>query len=151
MSWDKRALPGDVVHYPGRQEVEYYLYTPGKHGERIAEILKKGKVPALRCPDGTLILPPKTFCPETLEEGEVVEAEGPFILALYTIVYEDGYGRRLEEPVVIGFITMPGARGGLLGRVKAPLDALQPGIPVKPVFREEREGSLYDILYWEPA
>ncbi len=152
MSWDKRSLPGDVVHFPGRQEVEYYLYTPGIHGLEAARLLREGRVPGMRCPDGRLVLPPKTYCPDTLEEGEVVEVEGPFILALYTVVREDFYGRRLEEPQIVGFITVPGAEGGYIGVVKADPDELAPGVRVRPVFRppEERTGAFTDIAYWEP-
>jgi len=153
VSWDKRAFPGDYVHYPGKMEVEYYLYTPGLHGAKAAELLKQGRVPGMLCPDGRVFMPPKTFCPDTLEEGEVVEVEGPFTLTLYTVVRESPAGEPLDEPVILGFITSPGVIGGYFGVVKADPDAVAPGIVVKPVFKPEaeRRGGFDDIAYWEPV
>ncbi len=153
MSWWKRALPGDLVHFPGSQEVDHYLYTPGLHGLKAAELLKAGKVPGMLCGD-QLILPPKTFCPdERLSEGEVVEVEGPFIAALVTVIREDFYGRKLEEPQVLAFITAQGAIGGYIGVVKASPGDVYPGMRVRPVFRpeEERTGAITDIAFWEPV
>ncbi len=150
MSWDKRIFPGETLHYPGRMEVEYYLYTPGIHGLEAAKLLKEGKVPGMRCPDGRLFMPPKTFCPDTLEEAEIVEVEGPFILSLYTVVRESLRGERLGESVVLGFITSPGVIGGYIGVVKGPEEKIRPGIVVRPVFRPEHErtGAFTDIAYW---
>ncbi|MCE4601129.1 MAG: Zn-ribbon domain-containing OB-fold protein [Desulfurococcales archaeon] len=153
MSWDKRALPGDVIHYPGKQETEYYLYTPGIHGREMAEFLKRGKVPGMLCGD-QLLLPPKTFCPDAeLSKGDVIEVTGPFTVALVTVVYEDFYGNKLEEPQVLGLITVPGAVGGYLGVINADPDSVYPGMKVRPVFKkeEERTGAITDIMYWEPV
>lgn len=153
MSWWKRGDPEGVVHFPGKMEVEYYLYTPGIHGLEAAELLKKGKVPGMLCGDQVFI-PPKTFCPdEEMSKGEVIELEGPFIAALVTVIYKDLYGNDLEEPQVLGLITVPGAVGGILGRIRVDPDDAYPGMEVKPVFREEKErtGSFSDILYWEPV
>ncbi len=152
VSWDKRVLPGDIIHYPGKQEADYYLYPPGIHGKEAAELLKKGKVPGMLCGD-QLFLPPKTFCPdEEMSEGTVVEVEGPFLAALVTVIYEDFYGRSLEEPQVLGLITVPGAVGGYLGVIKADPEMVFPGMRVKPIFKkeEERTGAITDILYWVP-
>lgn len=153
MSWDKRALPGDIIHYPGKQEPDYYLYPPGIHGLEAVEILRKGKIPGMLCGD-QLLLPPKTFCPdEEMSRGEVVELEGPYTITLATVIHRDFYGRKLEEPQVLALITVPGAIGGYLGVVKADPDTVYPGMRVKPVFKppEERTGAITDILYWEPV
>ncbi len=152
MAWWKRALPGDLIHFPGKQEVDYYIYTPGLHGVKAAELLKQGKIPGMLCGD-QLILPPKTFCPnENLTEGEVVEVSGPFIAVLVTIIWEDFYGNKLEEPQILGLITAQGAVGGYIGIIKANPDSVYPGMRVKPVFKpkEERTGAITDIEYWEP-
>ncbi len=153
MSWWKRSLPGDIIHFPGKQEVDYYLYTPGLHGLKAVEFFKKGKIPGMLCGD-RLILPPKTFCPDdTMTEGQIVEVEGPFIAALVTVIHEDFYGNKLEEPQVLGLITAQGAIGGYIGVIKAAPDSVYPGVRVKPVFKpeEERTGTIMDIEYWIPV
>ncbi len=153
MSWDKRSLPGDIIHYPGKQEVEYYLYTPGIHGLEMAKLLKEGKVPAMNC-GGQLFMPPKTYCPDPMMSKGTVEAvDGPFIVALVTVIYEDFDGNPLEEPQVLGLITVPGAVGGYLGVIKADPEDVYPGMRVRPVFKpaEERTGAITDIAYWEPV
>jgi len=152
VSWWKRGDPNGVVHFPGKMEVDY-VYTPGLHGLEAAEIFKKGKVPAMLCGE-QLFMPPKTFCPDDeMSRGEVIEVEGPFIAALVTVIYKDVYGDDLEEPDIIAFITVPGAAGGYIGRIKALPEEVYPGMEVRPVFKpeEERTGAITDILYWEPA
>ena len=150
MAWRKPRRLEDAVHYPGRMEVEEYVYTPGIHGLELAKALREGKLLGMKCGD-TIIVPPLTFCPDHTE-GELVEIDGTWRLQYYTVIYETPEGEPLSEPEIIGLVRPEGAQGGLFARIKAGPDKLYPGMPVRPVFKpaEERRGTIEDILYWEP-
>ncbi|MCE4625920.1 MAG: Zn-ribbon domain-containing OB-fold protein [Desulfurococcales archaeon] len=150
MSWWKPRRVEDVILYPGSQEVEEYVYTPGLHGLELAKALKEGKILGMKCGD-KIIVPPLTFCPDHVE-GELVEITGKWRVTLYTVIYEDLEGNRLPEPEILALIRPDGATGGLIHRVKAEPDKIYPGMPVEPVFKpaEERTGSITDILYFTP-
>ena len=152
MAWRKPRSPEDVILYPGTQEVEEYVYTPGKHGLQHAEALKEGKILAMRCGD-TLIVPPLTFCPDGRPAEGLEEVKTQWRVITYTVIHEDVEGRRLEEPEIIAFLRPDGYQGGLFHRVKASLQEIFIGMPVRPVFRpeEERTGTIADIEYFEPV
>ena len=151
--WAKRPhTPG----YPGKMEVEEYVYTPGLHGLEFArKLIEEGKLVATRCGD-TVYLPPTTFCPD-LSEGEVVEVplDQPWIVRTYTVVYRDMWGNRLPEPRIIAVLVPeePGnVEGGLIHYVKADPATVYIGMRVKPRLkpREERKGTIADIEWFEP-
>ena len=152
MAWRKPRSPEDVILYPGTQEVEEYVYTPGKHGLKHAEALREGKILAMRCGD-TLIVPPLTFCPDGSPADSLEEVKGQWRVVTYTVIYEDAEGHPLEEPEIIAFLRPDGYQGGLFHKVKASPGEIYIGMPVRPVFRpvEERRGTIEDILYFEPA
>lgn len=141
--------PRVSVRYPGRMEVEKYVYTPGLHGLELAKALKEGRLIGTRCGD-TIYFPPTTFCPDH-SMGEPVEIKGPWIVEAYTVVREDSSSRRLDKPVVIAYITPLDAEGGLIHYVEASEEEIAPGIEVEPVFAppEKRKGTIRDILYFK--
>ena len=143
---------GDVIHYPGSEEVEKYVYTPGLHGLEFAKALKEGRILGMKCPGGVHV-PPKTYCPDG-SPGELVEVKGPWRIATFTVVYEDIYGNPLPEPQVLALIRPDDARrGGLIHIVKADPDTVYIGMEVKPHWKppEQRTGHITDIEYFEPA
>ncbi len=151
MAW-KRWRIEDVIHYPGSQEVEEYVYTPGLHGLEAAKAFKEGRILGMKCGDGVYV-PPKTYCPDG-REGELVEVKGPWRVVTYTIVYEDFYGNKLEEPQVLALIKPDDAdHGGLIHIVKVDPERIHLGMEVKPHWKppEKREGKITDIEYFEPA
>ncbi|MEB3760593.1 MAG: nucleic acid-binding protein [Desulfurococcales archaeon] len=149
MSWWKPRSHEDVIFYPGRQETEEYVYTPGIHGKQFAEALIKGKILGMKCGD-KFIVPPTTFCPD-FSEGELVEVDTEWTVQYYTEVYRDLYGNQLEEPVVMILVQPLGWEGGLIHYLKPGIKP-EIGLRVRPVFKpeEERRGTIDDILYWEP-
>ena len=151
MSWRKPRRPEDAVHYPGRMEVEEFVYTPGLHGlEQARALVEDGSILGMRCGD-RLIVPPLTFCPDHTR-GELVRVESTWRLHYYTVLYETPEGEPLPEPEIVGLVRPDGFEGGLFARIAADPSRLYPGVPVRPVLRpkEERRGTIEDILYWEP-
>jgi uncharacterized OB-fold protein len=106
----------------------------------------------MRCSDGKVYVPPKTFCPD-YSQGELVEVKGPWRLQHYTVVYEDLYGNRLEKPIVVGVIKPDDADLGMIHIVNVDPSAVRQGMTLRPVFRpkEQRKGTILDIEYFEPA
>jgi uncharacterized OB-fold protein len=61
-------------------------------------------------------------------------------------------GKRLKEPWVLGIVRLDGSDGGLVHFVKeAQAVDLRIGMPMEIVFREERTGSILDILHFRPV
>ncbi len=152
MSWDKHGRLHDIVVWPEREEVDKYVYTPGVHGLELAKALMEGRILGVRCSDGKVYVPPKTFCPD-FQQGELVEVRGPWRVQGYTVVYEDMYGNRLQRPVVVAIVKPDDADVGMIHIVNADPSSVRPGMTVRPVFRpkEERKGTILDIAYFEPA
>ncbi len=148
--WWKKAGPHFPKHYPGRMEVESYIYTPGRHGVEFAKALKEGKILGMKC-GKTVIVPPKTFCPD-FTEGELVEVKGPWRVQYYTVIYETIEGEKLGEPVIVAVVKPDDADTGIIHVVRADPTQLYPGMVVKPVWKppEQRKGLITDIEYWVP-
>lgn len=152
MSWDKKGRLSDIVFWPEREEVDKYVYTPGLHGLELAKALMDGRILGMKCPDGKVYVPPKTFCPD-FSQGELVEVKGPWRVQYYTVVYEDLYGNKLDRPVVVAVIKPDDAANGMIHIVNADPSKVAPGMVVRPVFKpkEQRKGTITDIAYFEPA
>ncbi len=152
MSWDKDWRTSEIIFWPEREEVDKYVYTPGISGQELAKALMDGRVLGIKCKDGQVYVPPKTYCPD-FSQGELVEIRGPWRLLHYTVVYEDLYGNRLQNPIVIGIIKPDDASNGLIHIVNAELERLRPGMELKPVFKpkDQRKGIITDIDHFEPV
>ncbi len=151
MSWDKFWKASSVKHYPGKMEVEKYVYTPGIHGLEMAKALKEGRILGMRCGD-TVYVPPRTFCPDG-ERGELVDVtDEEWIVAAFTVITRDMYGNPVE-PQVVALVRPIDAEGGLFHYINAEPDEVWIGMRVRPVFRPEgeRRGLITDIRYFEPA
>jgi uncharacterized OB-fold protein len=152
MAW-KRWRIEDVIHYPGTQEVEKYVYTPGIHWLEAAKALREGGILGMKCPDGSVYVPPKTYCPDG-SPGELVEIQGPWRVLTFTVIYEDLYGEKLPEPQVIALVRPDDASGGgLVHILKADPSKIYIGMEVKPHWKpaDKRTGHITDIEYFEPA
>ncbi|MCE4616918.1 MAG: Zn-ribbon domain-containing OB-fold protein [Aeropyrum sp.] len=147
--WGKN--PWGVYKFPGKMEVEKYVYTPGLHGLEMAKALKEGRIVGTKCGE-TVYVPPTTLCPD-FGEGKVVEVSGPWYVDAYTVIRESLEGEKLEEPVVIALLVPEDAEGGLIHYVKAEPEEVFIGMMVEPVFRpaEERKGTITDIMYFRPV
>ncbi|WP_069808061.1 Zn-ribbon domain-containing OB-fold protein [Vulcanisaeta thermophila] len=155
MSHEKLGINKDVRHWLHTIE-QGYRYTAGPIGSKFLEGLRSGKLLAGKCSVcGRLLIPPKAFCQYDFGEvKELVEVAPVGTLRTFTVVYEDSYGNKLPNPVIIGFITFPNTVGGIVHYIiNAKPERLRIGMLVRPVFKPEgeRRGSLTDIVGFEPA
>lgn len=134
----------------------YGQYTYGIAGERFfREIKDKGRLMGTKCEKCELVyLPPRIYCERCFSElVEWLTIPNRGLVHTFTISYVDLDGSRLEEPVIVAFVTFDGVYGGLVHR----LSEVEPekvgiGMPVEIVFKPKakRIGSILDIDYFRP-
>lgn len=133
-----------------------YRYTYGIAAERFfREIKDHGTIKGLRCHKCDVVhMPPSIYCDKCfsrLDEWVDVGTKGS--LYSFTVSYLNRDGSRRSDPNLIGIIKFHGTEGALIHRL-AEIDPseLQIGMPMEAVFKkpEEREGSILDILYFQP-
>jgi uncharacterized protein len=130
-------------------------YTYGLAGERFFRaIQEEGRILGSHCPQCEITyVPGRAFCERCLGElDEWVDVGTQGEVHTFTLVYVDHDGNHLEQPRLVAFIRL--GDGGLihqLGEVEA--DEIFIGMPVEAVFkpRQERQGSILDIVYFRPA
>jgi len=132
-----------------------YTWWLGKILSRFyGEIRDHCKIWGIRCPQcGLVYVPPKENCPKCfVKMNEPVELSDTGLLVTYTIVrYAVPFIQPQEPPYALGIIKLDGADSGithLLGDVD--LNKIKVGMRMKAVFREVREGNLFDIKYFKP-
>lgn len=147
--WD--VFSGKTRFLEDNMNVEKFVYTLGHGYQRFFDGLKEGKIVASRCEEcGVTYLPPRIYCEECLSEiNQFIEINQNGVVLGYTIQNLDKDGNELGEPIIWALIGFEGVRGGIfhkLGEVDP--EEIYIGMPVKPVFKRERKGSINDIKYF---
>ncbi|MBW1923161.1 MAG: Zn-ribbon domain-containing OB-fold protein [Deltaproteobacteria bacterium] len=138
-----------------------YRFSAGPVFERFFEGLKAGKILGNRCPRCERVLvPARTFCPRCyVDMGQWVEVSQEGRLVTWTMSTEPFFGMRTDLPYVAGLIHLDGTNCNfmhLLGGfetmdIEAVRERLKGSVRVRAVWREEREGDMLDIKYFEAA
>ena len=134
-----------------------YAWSAGVAYSKFLEELKNGRIIGRRCGKcERVIVPPRMFCDHCFsatEDWVYVKDTGK--INTYSISYLDADANRISEPIPVAVIDLDGASPNVgllhyLGNVKP--DEVYMDMPVKAVWKppEEREGSMTDILYFEP-
>jgi len=121
-----------------------YVYTAGAVQREALIGLREGRMVA-SCGDGYVSAPATPFAPDgtRLDGTRELAAEGE--LEASTIAHH------LPGAPAYGLIRLDGASHALLHRLGGGAEALGPGARVRAVWREERTGSITDIVHFEPA
>ena len=149
--WD--VFSGMMRFLEDNMNVEKFVYTLGHGYQRFFEGLKEGRIVASRCGEcGITYLPPRIYCEECLSEiNDFVEIKQNGVVLGYTIQNINKNGVELEEKVTWALIGFNGVRGGIFHRLaEVEPDEIYIGMPVKPVFKKDRKGSIKDIEYFKP-
>jgi uncharacterized OB-fold protein len=132
-----------------------FTYDAGAVRSRfLTEIRDNKKLVGIRCPNCNLVyLPPRSICQKCFSNlTEFVEVGQAGTLTTYSIVYRPEPHYPLEPPFVYGIIQLDGVDTGLVHFVnEVDLQDVRVGMRLKPVFKEERVGSILDIKYFKPA
>lgn len=148
---DRIERPEDFRHWFGDMEAQY-VYTSGIAGDKFFTELKKGRILATKCTKcGKVFVPPRMYCEDCFcELSEWVEVPNKGKVDTFTVVHVDRDENRLENPEIWAFIRIEDTDGGFVHRLNVPAEFVTIGMPVKAVFKKEkdREGRITDILYF---
>lgn len=151
---DLEAGTVPVVRY--RPEAEY-AWSAGKAMSRFLAELKEGRFIARRCDSCRRILfPPRMFCEDCYRPTDAwVYVKDSGTIETFSISYLDTDARRIEEPILVGVVSLDGAspRMGLMHYFgEMTKDDIRIGMRVKAVWRppEQRVGSVLDVAYFRP-
>ena len=103
-----------------------------------------------------VLVPPRMFCERCfVATDEWVYVKDTGTVNTFSLSYLDADANRIKDPILVAVIDIDGASPGigilhLLGNVNP--EKIDVGMKVKAVWKppEEREGSVTDILFWEP-
>src|SRR5690606_35095230 len=114
--------------------------------------LREQILPGIRGAGGRVIVPPVEHDPDTAEDlAELVEAGPGGGVATWAGVREPSPQHPVARPLAWALVRPDGADVGFLQAVDAgSIEAMATGMRVRPRWAEEREGSIHDLVCWEP-
>lgn len=131
-----------------------YEYAAGDAGSKFyLELRDNKKIVGIRCPQcNKVYVPPRTTCGSCFGSlDEYVEVKPTGTLVSYTIVHYALPIHPVEPPFVYGIIQLDGADTGLTHLLRGvELENIKIGMRVEAVFKEERQGNIFDIKYFKP-
>jgi uncharacterized OB-fold protein len=132
-----------------------YAYTrsTGPVLGRFLGALRDRRLEGMRTRSGEVLVPPSECDPRTGETlcDDWVEVGPEGEIVAYTFVAAPRPTHPLAEPFAFALVRLDGASTPMLHVVRAPEAALRAGLRVRPVWREERTGSVRDLLAFEPV
>ncbi len=137
-----------------------YAWAAGQALSRFLEELKNGRIVGRRCRNcGKILIPPRMYCEHCFRPtGEWVYVRPVGRIVTAVVSYIAATRERLEKPEVIGIVEFEDAPGsGIFHRLNIDPELVISrkafGMRVKAVWKppKEREGSINDILYFEPV
>lgn len=133
--------------------IEYpFTRTVGRVQSAFLTGLRERMVLGVRRSDGTVLVPPVEYDPDTAEElTELVEVGEEGTVTTWAWEPEPDPRQPLESPFAWALIRLDGADTPMLHVVDAGgPDALATGDRVRIRWKDEREGSITDIACFEP-
>jgi uncharacterized OB-fold protein len=135
------------------QHVIEYTYTrsTGPIIGAFVNGLKDKKIVGIRAGDGRVLVPPQEYDPQTSDAlTELVDVADTGIVATWAWNDEPRLGQPLERPFAWALVKLDGADTGLLAAVDAgDKDKMSTGMRVRARWRNERVGSITDLICFE--
>lgn len=135
-----------------------YKWNPGQSVGRFLTQIREKELIAVRCTKTSKVfLPPQSWSPYgNIKMDRYLPVTGEPTLGAGTIVKNAPWNapEGVEPPYMLAGISFAGVDSDLIHLVVAPepkLKALKPGAKLRAVWKEERTGTMRDILYFEPA
>lgn len=153
----KEIDSGDVTSTRYRPDAKF-AWAAGEAMSRFLDELKNGRLIGRECRRCDRVLfPPRMFCEECFRPTDAwVYVRDTGTIQTYSVSYLDTDARRIEEPILVGVVSVDGAseKMGMMHYFgEMTKDAIHIGMRVRAVWRppEERVGSVLDIRYWRPV
>jgi uncharacterized OB-fold protein len=121
-----------------------YVYTAGAVQRDALNGLREGRLIASQG-DGYVSVPASPFAPDGTHLRDTRELVPEGVLEASTVAHH------LPGAPAFGLIRLDGASHALLHHLSDGAERLDPGARVRAVWREERTGSITDILHFAPA
>lgn len=134
-----------------------YSWTVGRVGSRFfIELRDNGRIMGNKCQKCNVIwVPPRLRCPECfikIDENNWLEVGPQGTLKHFTIVRYESPVHPIKSPFAYGLIHLDRADRGIVHLIgETTFESLRSGMRVKPVFKNQREGNILDILYFKPV
>ena len=130
-------------------------FDVGEIGTRFfAELRDNKKIYGIECRKCKRVyVPPRNSCKECFDKlVDWVEVGDEGTLITFTTVYAPVANQPKDPPFTLGIIQLDGADTGLVHLVEGrDPGRLQPGMRLRAVFREIREGNIRDIVHFIPT
>jgi uncharacterized OB-fold protein len=135
-----------VIEYPFKR-------TTGPVVGAFLTALREGFLVGIKGTDGRVLVPPTEYDPTTGEDlSEIVEVGPTGTVTTWAWVHSPMPKHPLDRPFAWALVKPDGADTGMLGAVDAgSIEAMATGMAVEPVFAEEREGRIEDLVCWKPV
>ncbi len=133
--------------------LEYtYQRSTGPVIGRFLTSLRDGKIEGVRTADGTVVVPPTEYDPQTGDAVEdFVEVGQAGVVTTWSWVSEPRRFHPLDRPFAFALIKLDGADTAMLHAVDAGSpDAMKSGMRVKVRWADERVGRIQDIACFVP-
>lgn len=135
-----------------------YKWNPGPAVGRFLTQIREKELVAVRCTKTSKVfLPPQSFSPYgNIKMDRYLTITTDPVFKAGTIVYRAPWNipEGVTVPYMLAGIGFAGADSDLIHIIvteEAKLKALKPGDKLRAVWKEERTGTIRDILYFEPA
>lgn len=145
------APQGEVLSAP--LVIEYpFTRTTGPVVGAFLTGLREQILLGIRGAGGRVIVPPVEYDPITAEDlTELVEVGPGGVVDTWAWVREPSPKHPVDRPFAWALVRPDGADVGFLQAVDAgSIEVMSTGMRVRPRWAEEREGSIHDLVCWEP-
>jgi uncharacterized OB-fold protein len=155
-SLEKQTDPTSPMHWRGDMQADYF-YPSGVAGDKFfRHIMQNNTLLANKCNKCKKVYcPPRLYCEDCFEEipdSAWKEVPPVGIVRLFTIAKLNAHGKKLANSKIVGLIDIEGTDSSMLGLIASSnVEKDFTGLKVKAVFRpkDQREGTIKDILYYE--
>ena len=147
-------MPPDVTSSLTAPHTLQYTYkrSLGKVLSAFFTGLRDRKILGVRRKDGSVLVPPKDYDPDTAESlSEMVEVGQAGVVRSWTWVTRPREKQPLQKPFAYALILLDGAATPLLHAVDAGSEAkMKTGMRVRARWAPQTEGTIRDIACFEP-
>lgn len=147
---------GAVTSTRYRPEAKF-AWAAGEAMSRFLDELQNGRLIARSCRGCRRVLfPPRMFCERCFRPTDAwVYVKDTGTIETYSISYLDTDARRIEDPILVGVVSVDGAseKMGMMHYFgEMTKEEIRIGMRVRAVWKpaEERVGSVRDIRHWRP-
>ncbi|NPV90996.1 MAG: Zn-ribbon domain-containing OB-fold protein [Firmicutes bacterium] len=138
-----------------------YRWALGPVNTRFFDELKQKKIMGTRCPSCERVLvPARKFCPRCFQElEEWVQVSDTGVVETWALINIRFSGQAIEPPYVSASIRLDGSDVGFVHQIggvevndlEKTRERVKIGTRVKARWRDECQGDIFDIQYFEPV